>query len=163
MHVPEDVALPRFRCHRPPVEYSLGLVDAHVIAIHTLVSVSTINVQTFNLERNAMTGGGGGEPFKRCLTAVSSIVSVIKQLQEDYPSLDPLMSICAPCCRVRTPLLNCSPLIQLCWVTAVNVCLHVISSSRPPENTDFVQKYLGVLIGVVQQLARFYQKILLTW
>ena len=48
------------------------------------------------------------------------------------------------------------PPIQSCWVTAANVCLYVISSSRPPENTAFVQKYVGVLIGAVQQLARFY-------
>ena len=46
--------------------------------------------------------------------------------------------------------------IQTCWVTAANVCLYVISSSRPPENTDFVQKYVGVLIVAVQQLARIY-------
>ena len=129
---------------------TLSLVDAHMAATHTFVNTSTIN-----LERNAMTRGG--EPFKRCLTAVNSIVNVIEQLQEeDYPSLDPLMSVRAPCGRIGTHLLNCLPLIQSCWVTAANVCLYVISSSRPPENTDFVQKYAGVLIGAVQQLARFY-------
>jgi len=58
-------------------------------AIHTFVNASTIN-----LERSAMTRGG--EPFKRCLIAVNSIVNVIEQLQEeDYPSLDPLLSVCA--------------------------------------------------------------------
>ena len=119
-------------------------------AIHTFVNTSTIN-----LERNAMTRGG--EPFKRCLIAVSSIVNVIEQLQEeDYPSLDPLISVRALCGRIRALLLIYSSLIQSCWVTAANVCLYVISSSRPPENTDFVQKYAGVLIGAVQQLARFY-------
>lgn len=108
----------------------LSLVDAHMAAIHTFVNTSTIN-----LERNAMTRGG--EPFKKCLTAVSSIVAVVEQLQEeDYPSLDPLMSSC--------------------WVTAANVCLYVISSSRPPENTEFVQKYADILIGAVLQLARYY-------
>ena len=67
----------------------LSLVDAHMAAIHTFVNASTIN-----LERSAMTRGG--EPFKRCLTAVSSIVIIIEQLQEeDYPSLDPLMSVSA--------------------------------------------------------------------
>jgi len=108
----------------------LSLVDSHMAAVHTFVNSTTIN-----LERSAMTRGG--EPFKRCLIAVSSIVNVIEQLQEeDYPSLDPLMSSC--------------------WVTAANVCLYVISSSRPPENTAFVQRYAGVLIGAVQQFARFY-------
>ena len=68
----------------------LSLVDAHMAAIHTFVNASTIN-----LERNAMTGGG--EPFKKCLMAASSIVAVIEQLQEeDYPSLDPLMSVSTP-------------------------------------------------------------------
>lgn len=68
----------------------LSLVDAHMAAIHTFVNTSTIN-----LERNAMTRGG--EPFKRCLIAVSSIVAVVEQLQEeDYPSLDPLMSVGVP-------------------------------------------------------------------
>lgn len=60
-------------------------------AVHTFVNTATIN-----LERNAMTRGG--EPFKRCLVAVSSIVNVIEQLQEeDYPSLDPLMSVRIQC------------------------------------------------------------------
>ena len=128
----------------------LSLGDAHMAAIHTFVNASTIN-----LERSAMTRGG--EPFKRCLFAVSSIVNVVEQLQEeDYPSLDPLMSVRVLRGRIRTPLPICSPLIQSCWVTAANVCLYVISSSRPPENTDFVQKYADVLIGAVQQLARFY-------
>ena len=128
----------------------LSLVDAHMATIHTFVNTSMIN-----LERNAMTRGG--EPFKRCLIAVSSIVNVIEQLQEeDYPSLDPLMGVRAPCGRIRPSLLIYSSLIQSCWVTAANVCLYVILSSRPPENTDFVQKYAGVLIGAVQQLARFY-------
>ena len=125
----------------------LSLVDAHMAAIHTFVNTSTIN-----LERNAMTRGG--EPFKKCLTAVSSIVAVVEQLQEeDYPSLDPLMSVSASYCPTRTPSLNTS---QSCWVTAVNVCLYVISSSRPPENTEFVQKYADILIGAVLQLARYY-------
>ena len=58
-----------------------------MVAIHTFVNTSTIN-----LERNAMTRGG--EPFKRCLIAVNSIVAIIEQLQEeDYSSLDPLMSV----------------------------------------------------------------------
>ncbi|KAF9793147.1 hypothetical protein BJ322DRAFT_103377 [Thelephora terrestris] len=108
----------------------LSLFDAHMAAIHTFVNVSTIN-----LERAAMVRGG--EPFKRCLMAVSSIVAVVEQLQEeDYSSLDPLMSSC--------------------WVTAANVCLYVISSSRPPEDTGFVRKYADVLIGAVLRLARFY-------
>jgi len=65
----------------------LSLVDAHMVAIHTFVNTSTIN-----LERSAMTRGG--EPFKRCLIAVNSIVAIIEQLQEeDYPSLEPLMSV----------------------------------------------------------------------
>ena len=65
----------------------LSLSDAHMAAVHTFVNTSTIN-----LERNAMTRGG--DPFKRCLVAVNSIVTVIEQLQEeDYPSLDPLMSV----------------------------------------------------------------------
>jgi len=77
----------------------LSLVDAHMAAIHTFVDTSTIH-----LERNAMTRGG--EPFKRCLIAVSSIVSVIEQLQEeDHPSLDPLMSVGAQRGFVRDPLL----------------------------------------------------------
>ena len=76
----------------------LSLVDAHMAAIHTFVNTSTIN-----LERSAMTRGG--EPFKRCLIAVSSIVTVIEQLQdEDYPSLDPLMSVSTPCDHISTPL-----------------------------------------------------------
>lgn len=125
----------------------LRLVDAHMAAIHTFVNASTIN-----LERNAMTRGG--EPFKRCLLSVSSMVGVIEQLQEeDYPSLDPLMSVGAPHRVSRAPLLIAS---QSCWVTAANVCLYVISSSRPPENTEFVQTYADVLIGAVLQLARFY-------
>ena len=125
----------------------LRLVDAHMAAIHTFVNASTIN-----LERNAMTRGG--EPFKRCLMAVSSMVAVIEQLrEEDYPSLDPLMSVSAPCRFARAPLLIGS---QSCWVTAANVCLYVVSSSRPPENTEFVQMYADILIGAVLQLARFY-------
>lgn len=69
----------------------LSLVDGHMAAIHTFVNTSTIN-----LERNAMTRGG--EPFKRCLIAVNSIVATIEQLQEeDYPSLDPLMSVGVIC------------------------------------------------------------------
>ena len=69
----------------------LSLVDGHMVAIHTFVNASTIN-----LERNAMTRGG--EPFKRCLIAVNSMVAIIEQLQEeDYPSLDPLMSVGATC------------------------------------------------------------------
>jgi len=128
----------------------LSLVDAHMAAIHTFVDASTIH-----LERNAMTRGG--EPFKRCLIAVSSIASVIEQLQEeDYPSLDPLMSVGAQRSFIGGPLLIGSLRFQSCWVTAANVCLYVISSSRPPENTEFVQKYAGVLIGAVRRLARFY-------
>ena len=69
----------------------LSLVDAHMAAIHTFINTSTIN-----LERTAMTRGG--EPFKRCLMAISSIVAVVEQLQEeDYPSLDPLMSVSVFC------------------------------------------------------------------
>lgn len=125
----------------------LRLIDAHMAAIHTFVNASTIN-----LERNAMTRGG--EPFKRCLIAVSSMVAVIEQLQEeDYPSLDPLVSVGTLCRFTKPPLLIGS---QSCWVTAANVCLYVISSSRPPENTEFVQTYADVLIGAVLQLARFY-------
>jgi hypothetical protein len=75
----------------------LSLVDAHMTAVHTFVNASTIN-----LERNAMTRGG--DPFKRCLIAVSSMVAVIEQLQEeDYPSLDPLMSVGALCAAVLEP------------------------------------------------------------
>ena len=125
----------------------LRLIDAHMAAIHTFVNASTIN-----LERNAMTRGG--EPFKRCLMAVSSMVAVIEQLQEeDYPSLDPLMSVGVSCRIFRAPFLTS---YQSCWVTATNVCLYVISSSRPPENTEFVQTYADILIGAVLQLARFY-------
>jgi hypothetical protein len=125
----------------------LSLFDAHMAAIHTFVNVSTIN-----LERAAMVRGG--EPFKRCLMAVSSIVAVVEQLQEeDYSSLDPLMSVSESCCFPRAPLLIGS---QSCWVTAANVCLYVISSSRPPEDTAFVRKYADVLIGAVLRLARFY-------
>ena len=73
-------------------------------AIHTFVNTSTIN-----LERSAMIRGG--EPLKGCLIAVSSIVSVIEQLQEeDYPSLDPLMSVRIPCGRTGMPLLILHPL-----------------------------------------------------
>lgn len=125
----------------------LRLVDAHMAAIHTFVNASTIN-----LERNAMTRGG--EPFKRCLVAVSSMVAVIEQLrEEDYPSLDPLMSVGASR-RFAGAALLIGP--QSCWVTAANVCLYVISSSRPPENTEFVQTYADILIGAVLQLSRFY-------
>ena len=96
----------------------------------------------------------GGEPFKKCLIAVSSMVAVIEQLQEeDYPSLDPLMSVGVLCRFPGAPLLIGS---QSCWVTAANVCLYVISSSRPPENTTFVQTYADILIGAVLQLACFY-------
>jgi hypothetical protein len=127
----------------------LSLVDAHMAAIHTFINASTIH-----LERSAMTRGG--EPFKRCLLAVSSMVAVIEQLQEeDYPSLDPLISVSAPCGFGRAPLTD-FPRYQSCWVTAANVCLYVISSSRPPENTEFVQKYAGALIGAVLRLACFY-------
>lgn len=77
----------------------LSLVDAHIAATHTFVNASTIN-----LERTAMTRGG--EPFKRCLLAVSSMVGVIEQLQEeDYPSLDPLMSVRISSDCARTPSL----------------------------------------------------------
>ena len=125
----------------------LSLVDAHMAAIHTFVNASTIN-----LERAAMIRGG--EPFKRCLMAVSSIVAVIEQLQEeDYPSLDPLLSVSTLYRSERALLLIGS---QSCWVIAANVCLYVISSSRPPEDTEFVRKYADILIGAVLQLARFY-------
>lgn len=128
----------------------LSLVDAHMAAIHTFVNASTIN-----LERNAMTRGG--EPFKKCLVAVSSIVAVIEQLQEeDYPSLDPLMTVGGPYCVAGALLLTRSSQYQSCWVTAANACLYVISSSRPPENTEFVQKYVDILIGAILQFARYY-------
>lgn len=81
---------------RSPGLEPLRLVDSHMAAIHTFVNASTIN-----LERSAMTRGG--EPFKRCLIAVSSIVTIVEQLQEeDYPSLDPLMSVRALCGCIRT-------------------------------------------------------------
>ena len=41
-------------------------------------------------------------------------------------------------------------------MTAANACLYVISSSRPPEDTGFVQGYASILIGAVQRLAQFY-------
>lgn len=144
-----------FRKHFPSFVRSrvdlepLSLVDAHMAAIHTFVNTSAINI-----ERNAMIRGG--EPFKRCLIAVSSMVTVVEQLQEeDYPSLDPLMSVSASL-DVLGPSLIDLPQFQSCWVTAANVCLYVISSSRPPEDTEFVQKYVAILIGAVQHLARFY-------
>lgn len=91
----------------------LGLVDAHLAATHTFVNAATIN-----LERSAMTRGG--EPFKRCLLAVSSIVNVIEQLQEDdYPSLDPLMSVRVSRDHARTPSLN------------VHVAFRPVGSRRP--------------------------------